>query len=243
MKTKRRVAAATILRAGLAALAALPAGSVHAAPVYWAEWQTGTVGPEGTARGTMKIGAATVKVDYKGLAGKGRASALATAGSPGGGGRQASPSRSSRHCSGPKTTGAGDPIDIKLGGDLLFYFDKATLRPEADGMLSEVAQQLRELGGRPLLIEGHTDDAGTEPYNRKLSQARAAAVAEWMATKGGIEAGCMRAVGYWYSRPAAPNDSEEGRQKNRRVEIHSDRTPAAGGPGTEPLMPPARRRC
>jgi outer membrane protein OmpA-like peptidoglycan-associated protein len=68
-----------------------------------------------------------------------------------------------------------------------------------------------------LEISGHTDDAGKKAANKKLSQERADAVRDYLVSKG-IEADRIKAVGYGDEKPIAPNDTSEGRQKNRRIE-------------------------
>ena len=69
-----------------------------------------------------------------------------------------------------------------------------------------------------MIVEGHTDSIGSQSYNLKLSRKRAASVARYLIEKG-IPAAKIRTVGYGESRPLYPNDTEEHRSKNRRVEI------------------------
>jgi outer membrane protein OmpA-like peptidoglycan-associated protein len=68
-------------------------------------------------------------------------------------------------------------------------------------------------------VQGHTDEKGTAEYNRQLSQARAASVVDWLVAHG-VDSNRLSAKGYGADRPIAENASEEGRQKNRRVEFH-----------------------
>ena len=70
-----------------------------------------------------------------------------------------------------------------------------------------------------VVIEGHTDSAGSAEYNQGLSEARAAAERRYLASREGLPAAVIESHGYGKSRPIASNDVEEGRQKNRRVEI------------------------
>jgi OOP family OmpA-OmpF porin len=72
-----------------------------------------------------------------------------------------------------------------------------------------------------VVIEGHTDSVGTAAYNKKLSQQRAEAVKKYMVEKG-IDANRLKAQGFGEVRPIASNDTEEGRQQNRRVEAAVD---------------------
>jgi photosystem I P700 chlorophyll a apoprotein A2 len=116
-------------------------------------------------------------------------------------------------------------IRIDLSADVLFDFDKYTLRPEANDSLKKVGQVASSYPNAPLLIEGHTDGKGTHAYNMTLSDNRAAAVKKWLADKGGIQASRMTTRGWGETKPVAPNkkpdgsDDPEGRQKNRRVEL------------------------
>jgi len=114
----------------------------------------------------------------------------------------------------------------RLIADVLFDFDRAELRPQAGGILSDVARQLRERGGRVAIrVEGHTDGLGTEAYNDALSLRRAEAVRNWLTGPGGLPGNAIEARGFGKRQPVAPNtrpdggDDPLGRQKNRRVEI------------------------
>jgi photosystem I P700 chlorophyll a apoprotein A2 len=116
-------------------------------------------------------------------------------------------------------------IHIDLAADVMFDFDKHTLRPEATETLRKLGQVVSSYGDAPLLIEGHTDNKGTHAYNMKLSQNRAEAVKKWLAENAGVKPSRIRTTGWGESKPVAPNqkpdgsDDPEGRQKNRRVEI------------------------
>ena len=115
-------------------------------------------------------------------------------------------------------------VRIELSGDILFDFDKATLRPAATPMLERVAEVIRKYGKPMVRIEGHTDSKGSHEYNVKLSQRRADAVKDWLVKNGAI-GGALVTKGLAETQPVAPNqnpdgsDNPEGRQKNRRVEI------------------------
>ena len=119
-------------------------------------------------------------------------------------------------------------IRIELASDVLFAFDSAELQPKAQEALKQVADFLRQKARGQVRIEGHTDAKGSDAYNKKLSDRRAAAVRDWLLTKEGLKS--LKGVrftskGYGESRPVAPNaktdgtDDPEGRQRNRRVEI------------------------
>ncbi len=109
-------------------------------------------------------------------------------------------------------------VTIRLPGSILFDFDSADLRSDAEATLAEVAGVLAEMKGRPIRIEGHTDSIASEEYNLQLSERRAAAVEAWLAGHG-VEARRMTTVGLGESRPVADNSTAGGRQQNRRVEV------------------------
>jgi outer membrane protein OmpA-like peptidoglycan-associated protein len=104
--------------------------------------------------------------------------------------------------------------------DVLFDFNKASLKPGAREKLSKLAGILLAYpGGYRIEIEGHTDAIGSEDYNLKLSQARAESVCEYL-KQSSIAANRIIAVrGFGKSKPVASNDTDAGRQVNRRVEI------------------------
>lgn len=123
-----------------------------------------------------------------------------------------------------RTTKEGCEERLSVIADALFDFDKASLRADAEETLAAAGPEIKKLGGKPSMIEGHTDSMGTDAYNLKLSQARAATVRDWLADKDFIPAGTP-IQGYGEKRPVAPNttpdgkDDPAGRQKNRRVEV------------------------
>jgi len=99
-----------------------------------------------------------------------------------------------------------------------FRFDSAELTPEARATLDEQAALLEQESDVRVKIEGHTDSIGPEAYNQGLSERRAKAVEEYLASKG-ISADRLEIMGYGPSSPIAPNDTKEGRAMNRRVEL------------------------
>ncbi len=101
---------------------------------------------------------------------------------------------------------------------VLFDFNKATLRPESAPVLQSIVTVMQGDPALKIEIGGHTDNVGTAVYNQKLSQARAASVMAWLSANG-VAPGRLSAVGYGLTQPVADNESEEGRAKNRRVEI------------------------
>ena len=107
---------------------------------------------------------------------------------------------------------------ITLSGSVLFASDQATLLPEAQTKLSQVADALMSTKERNIVVEGFTDSRGSSSHNMDLSQRRAEAVRGFIISRG-YEADKMQAHGIGKDRPMASNDSAEGRANNRRVEI------------------------
>jgi len=113
--------------------------------------------------------------------------------------------------------------DIGLTRDLVrllvfFDFDKSTLQRESHVDLDRAAEWLKANPGLSVEVAGHTDNVGPKDYNRKLSQDRAEAVVKYLVNKG-ISSARLRASGYGMDQPIVPNDTEENRAKNRRVEF------------------------
>lgn len=101
------------------------------------------------------------------------------------------------------------------------YFDtgKAEIKPESDAALKQVAKLLQQDLKLKLYVVGHTDNQGTLESNMDLSMRRANAVVQVLASKYGIATARLKALGDGPSAPVASNDSEDGRAKNRRVEL------------------------
>ena len=100
-----------------------------------------------------------------------------------------------------------------------FDNDRDTLRPASLTTLDEVAASLKDWSDVRLEVQGHCSSTGTAAHNMDLSQRRAAAVKAYLVTRG-IDASRLEAKGYGETRPIANNSTEEGRQTNRRVELH-----------------------
>ncbi len=111
-----------------------------------------------------------------------------------------------------------DQARLTLGSGILFDFNSYSLRPEAIKVLDSVYRFLKDYNYKKVVVEGHTDDVGSDRYNLRLSRNRAQAVANYLIAKG-IPRARIKVVGYGKSRPRFPNDTEEHRAKNRRVEI------------------------
>jgi OOP family OmpA-OmpF porin len=101
---------------------------------------------------------------------------------------------------------------------VLFDFNKATLKPESDSVLQRVLAFLQKDPTLKLEVQGHTDNVGSDDYNQKLSDARSKSVLAWI-VQHGVAADRLSFRGYGKTHPVATNDTDEGRAKNRRVEI------------------------
>jgi outer membrane protein OmpA-like peptidoglycan-associated protein len=102
--------------------------------------------------------------------------------------------------------------------DVLFDYDRATLKPGAREKLARVAGVLLTYPGLELEVEGHTDSMGTDEYNQGLSERRAASVRDYLVSQG-IPQATIEAMGFGESRPVVGNETASGRQRNRRVEL------------------------
>ena len=102
---------------------------------------------------------------------------------------------------------------------ITFDTDKAVIKPESEPVLAEMAKLLTDNPTLNVFIVGHTDSTGTYEHNLELSQDRAAAVVNALVSAHGIAAARMASVGVGPVAPVAANDSEDGRAKNRRVEL------------------------
>ena len=100
-----------------------------------------------------------------------------------------------------------------------FETAKAKIKPESFPICDAVVDVLEKNPTIKIRIEGHTDSRGKAGYNRKLSDKRAKAVMKYLVDKG-IDADRMTAEGFGPDKPIAPNETEDGRAKNRRVEFH-----------------------
>jgi len=100
-----------------------------------------------------------------------------------------------------------------------FDTDKTAIKPESKPTLEEVARLLKSDPALKLEVAGHTDNVGKPDHNLKLSVGRANAVVEALTKRYGISRSRLKPKGYGDTRPVAPNDTEEGRAKNRRVEL------------------------
>jgi outer membrane protein OmpA-like peptidoglycan-associated protein len=119
----------------------------------------------------------------------------------------------------------GKSLSMNLSGDVLFDYDKATLKPAAEEVLKKVAVVLSQFPESTVVVEGYTDAKGKKSVNMELSRERATAVKDWLIKNGGVASANISAKGFGEDNPVAPNKSADGsddpvgRAKNRRVSI------------------------
>ena len=109
-------------------------------------------------------------------------------------------------------------IQVSLGSEILFDTGRYDLKPAATAALESLSTLLARYPKAPILIEGHTDSTGAAQSNQVLSERRAAAVKQWLVDHT-ISAALITTRGRGQAAPIASDDTTEGRQKNRRVEI------------------------
>ena len=112
----------------------------------------------------------------------------------------------------------GEGLQVTFASGLLFDFDSDVLRADARNNLSTFAKSLDKYPGTDVLIVGHTDNKGTDTYNASLSSRRAAAAENYLASQG-VTRTRLRSTGRGETEPMATNDTDAGRQQNRRVEV------------------------
>jgi outer membrane protein OmpA-like peptidoglycan-associated protein len=109
---------------------------------------------------------------------------------------------------------------IEITEKVMFDTGKATIKAESNELLNDVADVMEENASiKKVRIEGHTDSDGTNKFNKKLSQDRADSVMAFL-VDAGIDKDRMEAVGYGEEKPISDNDTEDGKEKNRRVEFN-----------------------
>lgn len=119
---------------------------------------------------------------------------------------------------GADVTRIGEGIAVSFPSGLLFDFDRADLRPASRADLADLAASLQKYPGREVVVVGHTDAVGSDAYNQGLSQRRAQAAADYLVSQG-VPRSDVRTVGRGETEPIATNETDEGRQQNRRVEV------------------------
>lgn len=127
---------------------------------------------------------------------------------------------------GAEVTRDGDALLVNFPSSLTFAVDSATIRPEFYSAMDNVSATLNRYPQSYLDIVGHTDSTGSDAYNQALSERRASSVSSHFRSRGVVPAR-MAAYGVGETQPVASNDTAEGRQQNRRVELKI--TPATQG--------------
>ncbi|MFH0778158.1 MAG: OmpA family protein [Candidatus Eisenbacteria bacterium] len=119
---------------------------------------------------------------------------------------------------GAKIERVGEGIKITFDSGILFDVNKATLRPASVEQLNKMAAILSKYPDTNILLEGHTDATGSDEYNLELSRLRAQSVANQL-TAQGVNPARFSIMGYGEAQPIADNETIDGRQQNRRVEV------------------------
>lgn len=119
---------------------------------------------------------------------------------------------------GAKVERVGEGIEVTFDSGLLFDFDSDRIRPAAAANLTELARSLNKFGDSNLLIVGHTDSQGDDAYNQALSYRRANSASAYLQSQG-VPSTRVSTSGRGESEPVASNSTDDGRQKNRRVEV------------------------
>lgn len=112
----------------------------------------------------------------------------------------------------------GEGINLTFNSGLLFKLNSAELSEDAKNELQKVGNILNKYEDTQILLEGHTDDTGSDAYNMKLSERRAEAVSSYLVTQK-LSSSRLKTKWYGEAQPKFRNDSEANREKNRRVEI------------------------
>ncbi|WP_201616298.1 OmpA family protein [Psychrobacter urativorans] len=116
------------------------------------------------------------------------------------------------------TPNANGNIDLVMPGNITFSFDNATLSSSFKPTLDKLASTMNQYNQNSITIAGHTDSKGSASYNQGLSRDRAYSVADYLTARG-VASSRINVVAYGQSRPIADNNTEYGRQQNRRVEL------------------------
>jgi outer membrane protein OmpA-like peptidoglycan-associated protein len=120
-----------------------------------------------------------------------------------------------------QVTQKDDSFVVVLTSDVLFEISKADLKAAADRPLEQAWAKIKTNTRRRFIyFNGHTDSTGPDDYNMRLSERRAQSVAQWFLKRGYLTSAVVRPQGFGKTQPVAPNNTSEGRAKNRRVEIY-----------------------
>lgn len=119
---------------------------------------------------------------------------------------------------GVSVTRVGDEIILNMPGNVTFATDSADIRSDFYPVLNSVVLVIKEYNKTIIEITGHTDSTGTAAHNQQLSERRAASVGAYFSAQG-VQAARITTAGMGFNAPIATNDTAEGRQQNRRVEL------------------------
>jgi outer membrane protein OmpA-like peptidoglycan-associated protein len=117
------------------------------------------------------------------------------------------------------TRTAPDELNVTVRNEVLFDFNSAALRSASRSSLREMANVFEKYPNTTIEVAGHTDSIGSAAYNQRLSERRAGSVANYLENLG-VNGSRIDAIGYGKSQPRATNSTANGRQLNRRVELH-----------------------
>ncbi|RJP19746.1 MAG: OmpA family protein [Candidatus Abyssobacteria bacterium SURF_5] len=112
-----------------------------------------------------------------------------------------------------------DELVVIMREQILFDVNEYSLKPGAEDNLTKISDVVVRYPDFNIIVEGHTDSTGTDQYNQTLSERRAEAVANALIARG-VDPARIQTIGYGEMRPVATNETPEGRQQNRRVELH-----------------------
>ena len=124
----------------------------------------------------------------------------------------------SQNINGATVERVGEGIQVTFASGLLFAFDSDQILPAAGTNLRELAASLQKYPDSQLLIVGHTDNVGDDSYNQRLSERRSNSAATYLSGQGVVRTR-LAASGKGESEPVSTNDTDAGRQQNRRVEV------------------------
>jgi outer membrane protein OmpA-like peptidoglycan-associated protein len=132
--------------------------------------------------------------------------------------RQEAALRKELERTGVSVTRSGDNITLNMPGNITFKTDSADLNASFYDVLNSVGKVVNEFGQTVIEVAGHTDSTGSDQYNQELSERRSGSVAAYLETRS-VRADRIITVGAGEAHPVATNDTPEGRQLNRRVEL------------------------
>ena len=132
--------------------------------------------------------------------------------------RQEAALRKELESTGVSVTRSGDNITLNMPGNITFRTDSADLNASFFEVLNSVAKVVNQFEQTVIEVAGHTDSTGSNAYNQQLSERRSSAVAAYLETRN-VRADRIITVGAGEAHPVATNDTPEGRQLNRRVEL------------------------